>query len=181
MLSIYLSVIDTQEKRNEFLLIYKLHSSLMYNIAYKILKNKTSAEDAVQEAFLAVAKNMDKISDAESLKTRNYLIMIVRNYALKIYNHNKDDSWYEISEEFIADGQDIEMQTESKDVCKKIFEIIKTLDSSYSDMLMLRFYYDLSEQEIAEQLNITLQNVRTRLSRARKKLKERLKEADIYE
>ena len=68
MIAIYLSLIDENDM-SRFEKIYYKYKNLLFYIANGILPDITDAEDAVQEAFIRIAKNMDKIEDTESVAT----------------------------------------------------------------------------------------------------------------
>ena len=57
MISAALAVLESEEQRNELSEIYENNISNFYNIAFQQLHNKHDAEDTIQEAFLAIAKN----------------------------------------------------------------------------------------------------------------------------
>ena len=84
-------------------------------------------------------------------------------------------------DETIPDLQDIELETESKETKYKIYKLICSLDPIYRDILLLKFYYDMEDSEIAETLSITLANARVRLHRARNRLKRRIREVYHHE
>ena len=58
---IYLQMIDSPEDRSKFEQIYMEYRSMMFHIANRILTNEQDAEDAVHEAFLKIAENIEKI------------------------------------------------------------------------------------------------------------------------
>ena len=57
MISAALAVLESEEQRNELSEIYENNISNFYNIAFQQLHNKHDAEDAIQDAFLAIANN----------------------------------------------------------------------------------------------------------------------------
>ncbi len=59
--------------------LYKNYKRLMFGIAYDILKNEQDAEDAVQEAFIRLADNIEKIADEDSPQARNFSVVVTRN------------------------------------------------------------------------------------------------------
>ena len=61
MLMIYLSMLDTEEDKDIFMQLHDEYSQVMYKKAYAILKDSSLAEDAVQESFIRIVKNFDKI------------------------------------------------------------------------------------------------------------------------
>lgn len=91
MLFFYLQMIDTDEGKNKFEMVYTKYKDLLYYIAHTILKDVQLSEDAVQDAFFALAKNMKNFQSQSCNQIRNYLIIIVRNAAYRIYNQNKQE------------------------------------------------------------------------------------------
>lgn len=181
MLGLYLAMIDNEEDKITFEELYYKYKSVMFNIAVSILKDKQLSEDAVHEAFLSVAKNISKISDKNCIQTRNYLIIIVKNSARRIYNKNKNE--FEGGEIFetVPDLHSIEIDTENSIRQKELMSMITELDVKYSDVLMFRYFYDMKNREIADALGITLENVKIRLIRGKQMLKEKLLEEKNYD
>mgnify|MGYP002084514187 FL=1 len=61
MLMIYLSMLDTEEDKDIFIVLHGEYSQMMYKKAYYILKDSALAEDVVQESFIRILKNFDKV------------------------------------------------------------------------------------------------------------------------
>ena len=78
MLLIYLSMLDNQEDKNKFTLLYEKYRKIMFYIANQILNDEYSAEDALHDAFEIVIKNLHNISEIDCPQTKNYLIIIVK-------------------------------------------------------------------------------------------------------
>lgn len=82
-----------KEKEQEKLkLLYDIYEQPMYRIAYAILHHTEQAEDAVSDAFLRILKNLKKIGDVRSEKTKHYIISIIRSTAINQYRQNQRDS-----------------------------------------------------------------------------------------
>lgn len=180
MLILYLSMLDSDEDKLSFEQIYNDNKNILYNYAYRILKESSSAEDAVHDAFLSFARNFEKLQKMNCNQTRSYLIISVRNASFKIYNKHKR----EIStEDVYSDGfvSDIAYDTENKEIHQLLFEMIQSLDSKYGDVIMLKYYCNLKNTEIADALSISSENVKIRLYRAKALLKSGLKEAGCIE
>lgn len=173
MLAFYLQMIDTDEEKSKFEMAYKEYKKLLHYIAYTILKDPQLSEDAVQDAFFALAKNMEKFQSQSCNQIRNYLIIIVRNAAYRIYNKNKQEVPNN-NMDSISDPFDLEIATEHKELLTQLFRELKILDSKYADVLILRYYYNFKEKDIARILKITLDNVKVRIHRGKKILKESL-------
>jgi len=181
MLGFYLAFFETQEEKTEFENIYYKYRQDMYKIAFNILRNEHDAEDAVHEAFLSLARNMDKISGRKCIQIRNYLIIIVRNSSYRIYNKRKKEICADEIDENIPDLQNVEIDIEEKAEQQKLMELIKTLDEKYADVLILKYFYDLPDKEIARSLGISLENAKIRLHRGKAMLKSKLAEVKSYD
>ena len=66
---IYLQMIETPEDRSKFETLYEEYRDVMYAVAKKILRNNMDAEDAILQAFVNIAENMEKISESLCPKT----------------------------------------------------------------------------------------------------------------
>lgn len=177
MLMLCLAMIDGSGAQDSFEKIYNDNKDLMYQYAYSILKDVSSSEDAVQDAFISLAKNFEKTKQMDCNQIRSYLIIIVRHAAFKIYNKRKR----EISTEDIYtdgdDGSDLAADAESRELRKALFGLVRALDPKYGDVIMLKYFCDMKDKEIAGTLDISLENVKVRLHRAKTMLKKQLKEA----
>lgn len=58
--------------------LYKLYEQKMYTVAYSILNNIWQAEDAVSEAFVKLIRNLHKIKEPESEKTKRFIIRVTK-------------------------------------------------------------------------------------------------------
>ena len=65
---VYLSVLDSQEKKSKFEQIYLTYRKQMYYAAFQILQHDEDSEDAVHHAFIKIAENIEKISEVECPK-----------------------------------------------------------------------------------------------------------------
>ncbi len=85
---IFLMMIDTPDDKRKFIILYEKYQYLMQKVAMDILHDCFLTEDAVHNAFVKLAKHMDRIGDLESLQTKRYLITIVKNSAIDIYRNS---------------------------------------------------------------------------------------------
>lgn len=178
MLALYLSLLNSIEEKKTFQEIYYSYRSLLYQVANQILKDTWLAEDAVQNTFFSLAKNMKKISEWNCIQIRNYLIIIVRNAAFQIYNKRQNEI---PTDETLEEGTDlhkIEIDIENKNAQETLFMHIKSLDAKYGDVLILKYFYGFRNKEIAECLKISLENVKIRLIRGKAMIKKILLEGN---
>lgn len=180
MISLYLSVIDSDEDRSKFEKAYIANRDMMYNTAYRILHNAASSEDAVHDAFLSTANVFDKISHLSDKAIRNYLFIVVRNAALRLSNKQSRElpDENELSEQ-VPDISNIEADVEDRELQEKVFSLVKALDDKYSDILMMKFFYEMKDREIAEVTGLTVEAVKARIHRGREMLKKQIKETGL--
>lgn len=173
MLAYYLALIDDEASRTLFEQIYQLHVHTMIHVAQKILQDQMLAEDAVHDAFLRILNHLDKIPEADSKKTRSFVVLIVKNISLDYYRRQKRQAETSLEDyaEFLTDDQaDPERALLRKESHQEILTGISRLNPSYVDVLSLKVAFEYSDLEIAHLLGLTPANVRVRLHRARQHL-----------
>ena len=89
MLSFFLTVLESAADRRLFASIYEQHHSKMERIAINMLKNQGDAEDAVQNAFMQVIRNFEKINQIPSEELPFWIISIVKNECYMILRKQK--------------------------------------------------------------------------------------------
>lgn len=169
---IYLAMIDAPEERTKFEELYLKYRNLMFYIANGILQNQHDAEDAVYQAFLAMLKHLDKISEVESPKTRSYVVIIVERKAIDILRLKKKVNEVELNEEIT--GRQIPLPGEGG-----LADAMAKLPANYRDVLLLKYDNGFSTKEIAHVLGITDSGVRKLIARAKMALKVMLDKEGI--
>lgn len=149
----------------------------MYHKAYGILKDCNLAEDAVQESFIRILKNFDKFTKKRCPQTRNKFVNIVRTVSIDIYRKRKIQQAVSYDE---IEGTIIDELAVTDDVLEGMeFECcLFKLTKSYYIILSLKYDEGYSYKEIAEMLGLSEENVKKRLMRARKKLREIINEQE---
>ena len=157
--------------KNAQIAVYNSYYKAMYNSAYRILKDEFEAEDIMQEAFLTAFTKIDTFIGEVSFGA--WLKKIVINKSLT--QLKKNTRYDEVKMEVIPnnDVEDFEIDYNSIEV-KNILNTIQQLKESYRITLTLHLIEGFDYEEIAQILNITNENVRTTISRAKKKLKQML-------
>ena len=172
MISFYLSLLDTPEEKSKFEQLYRLYRQDMFKIAYGILKNKFDTEDAVHEAFMRVMKKLTKISEINCPQTHAYLLIIVKNVALKIIKKRTKTIVVDTDTVEITDDFRLEEYVISNMEVERIKYILEQLPDDYYEVLFLELFMEFSISDIAEQLGLTYENTKKRLQRAKKKFRE---------
>lgn len=165
---------DEIDKRQLYLKeLYEQFSEDIYKIVYYISKDPDIAEEILQETFIKAYVKLDTLKNRDSVKP--WLISIASNLTKKklrtmsrnrvFYYNSLEDFDYLISN---SSSNNIDQMI----VKEHLKECINSLEADFREILVLYYYDQLSYEEIAEKLNIRLGTVKSRLSRAKKKLKE---------
>lgn len=184
MIALYLSLIDEDLQKNKFEKLYYRYRNLMYYIAFQVLNDERDSEDAVQEAFFRLAKNMDKVSDVESVETKNFVAIIVKREAMKLFNKKKKRS--EIFEtdlsgekHFSGNGEaffDKYKAQSSENIVNELEYAIEALPYKYLSIMTLKYVMGYSGKEISQITGLSETNVRQQLFAGRKLLEKMLEE-----
>ena len=149
--------------------MYKAYYQAMYNTAYRILKDNFEAEDIMQEAFLTVFTKMDSYKGEVTFGA--WLKRIVINKSLT--QLKKNNRYQEVKMEVVPDD---EVEEEIIDYAglkaKSVLNCLQSLKENYRLVLNLHLIEGYDYEEIATILGYTNENVRTTVSRAKKKLKQ---------
>ncbi len=164
-------------------ILFEKYRGLMYGAAFEILQDKGMAEDAVIAAMERIIKNIDKIDEIDSPQTRNFAVIICRNIAIDIYNRRKTEAAAEerYCEEMCAEENEPINIVLNKDSVERMTKAIKALDAAYRDVFLMKYAYKMSREEIAEACGISVEAVKKRLARAKKKIIELMGEEDKHE
>lgn len=183
MLSFYLSTIESPADQEKCTQLYNRYKRIMLKVAYSILKDYHMANDAVHESFMKIIKVLDRIDDVESTRTKNYLITIVQNDALKMYNkrRNSNEDLLEILTDDFQSDLDLEFACLSAASVEFIKEKVKDLQDIHTDILLLKLFNNLSYEQIAQALDISQATARKRYERAKLALIVQLKKGDVYD
>ena len=177
MLSMYLSIVETEEQRSMVERLYIDQKQTMYHTAFAILKNKQDAEDAVHEAFLRIITNIDKLSDIGSEKIKSFVIIVVKNIAIDIYRKRQKNVIVDVPEEDDADiSEEVERKVLESSEYDILNKVVGMLPETQRNVLILKYYHDMTMADISAMLGVTASAVRTRICRAERKLAKLLEE-----
>ena len=142
--------------------------------AYAYVKDKFTAEDIFQEVFVKVYKNLDSFRDESGIKT--WIIRITINTAkdyLKSAYSQKVVPMMEFEENMLTSDDDYE-KIENQDRDEQVKKTVMSLPDQYREVLLCVYYHDMSVADTAKALNIAEGTVKSRLSRAREMMKNKL-------
>lgn len=151
------------------------YTDMVYRLAFSMMKNKYDTDDIHQEVFVQYISNYATLESEEHKKA--WLIRVTVNTCKNWWKsawHRKVGS--------MLDGQAVAEEDVSLlqwEMQHPVVEEIRKLPQKYKVVIHLFYYEEMSVKEIAEVLGLKESNVRARLTRARQKLKEVIKE-DAY-
>ncbi|WP_242840376.1 RNA polymerase sigma factor [Ruminococcus albus] len=141
------------------------HGNRILRLAYSYVHNMQDAEEILQDTLI---KMLDSAPDFESEEhEKAWLIRVAANLSKNRIEYNKLRDTDELNDELVA---------EQRDDLTFVWEAVKELPDNYREVIHLFYEEGYQTDEIAEILGETGANIRTRLKRARAKLKEILKE-----
>ena len=149
----------------------------VYGFMLKRTENETDSEDITIETF---SKAFDKIATYNpEFQFNTWLIAIAKNVHIDMLRKKKSTIFVEITDEEdqqaynIADtSPSVEDGLITEQNLSRLLQFIKELKPHYQEVIQLRYFQEMSYQEIAEQLNEPLSNVKIKLLRAKKLLAE---------
>jgi len=153
----------------------------VYGYMLKRTENETDTDDIVIETF---AKAFDKISMYNpEFGFNTWLITIAKNVHIDMLRKKKSTLFLEITDEedslanqVLDDTPTVEDTIITEQNLSKLLQQIKQLKPAYQEVIQLRYFQELSYQDMAEQLNEPLNNIKIKLLRAKKLLAEIISE-----
>ncbi len=150
------------------------------------VRNEWVADDLVQETFIKINNNLETVRDASKLKS--WIFRIAYNNCQDFFRSRgkssslDNEEIQEIPEETSSPAVPATQKAlEQFQMRQCVFGLVNHLPEPLRSVIILSDVDEFSQQEIADIIGITVANVKTRLHRARKKLKGLLEEHCVFE
>ncbi|OYW12389.1 MAG: hypothetical protein B7X34_01945 [Acidobacteriia bacterium 12-62-4] len=153
----------------------------VYNLIYRLLNDPADACDAVQEVFLKVFRNVESFRGQSSLKTWVYRIALNEAYNHRRWfsRHRKQEvgletdeegsrSWIESISDPARDPYELTLNEERHQL---IEDALREINPDFRAAVVLRDLEELSYEEIAEVMQVSLGTVKSRILRGRESLR----------
>ena len=153
----------------------------LYRFAFRLLGNEEDAQDITQDALMKVWGMQEKMAELQNMEA--WCMRITRNLALdkiKSRKYRMSDDLDRAGELPAAQQQNPHAVAEQNDVMEKVHVAIHALPEKYRTILQLRDIDGHSYQEIADILDIDMNEVKVNLHRARKAVREKLQNLQVY-
>jgi RNA polymerase sigma-70 factor, ECF subfamily len=163
--------------------LIRRYEAKIFRLAQHITQNREDAEDVLQETFLKAYEHLDQFQGNSKFYT--WIVRIAVNQALMKLRKRKSDKTVSIDEtidtgedtvarEIAAWDEDPEQRYSREELNKILETAIDSLAPPYRAVFLLRDVDDLSTEETAEALDLSIPAVKSRLLRARLQLRDKL-------
>jgi len=154
--------------------LYHEHFAKTYRTAYMVTGNTQLAEDATQEAFLKAFSNFNSLK--EITKFGSWISVIATNCAIDILRKNKKIIFTDNEEKYLNSTSENSPQDswEKQETCQEVRNALLLLEPEDREILVLKYFNELSIQEIADLASLPSGTIKSRLFRAREKVRKLL-------
>lgn len=170
-------------KKEKFDFLYKKYYRYVYKIVFNILKEDKHIDDTIQELFMKIWKCISRLDINDENSCKAFISVIAKNTAINKYNKDKkENSEFIDVEDGVLHATTGDSNSDPAEIIvndanvEYIYQKIAELGEKYSDVLLLKYKYYLTPEEISKLTDINLKTVYTRLLRGRELLKEKLSE-----
>ena len=170
-----MALIDEPEQQVKLEQIYDTYRSLMLYRAREILHDDYWAEDALSEAFIKIAKNIEKVREVNSTETRHFVVIIAERAAIDLYHKRNNHTTISLGEITEEPGYEEHVPQSLSPLATAIVK----LPPSYRQVILLKFSEGYNNREIAQILGYFVSKVEKLISRGKKKLQTYLQEEGI--
>jgi len=170
-------VLQAQRGDDEaFTRLVETYQKPVFNLCYRMLGEPDLAEDAAQETFLRAYQHLHRYDQKRPFAT--WLLSIAAHYCIDRLRRRKfsmfsmdaedeDGNTFELPD---IDAPNPEAESIKGQTNNRIHTMLKDIDDTDRAAIIMRYWYDYSEKEIAESLQLTVSAVKSRLHRARKEM-----------
>jgi RNA polymerase sigma-70 factor (ECF subfamily) len=169
-------VAQAQQGSDEaFTALVEAYQTHVYNLCYRMLGEAESAEDAAQETFLRAFQHIQRYDHARPFGT--WLLSIAAHYCIDrlrrrrfsftSFDDDEDGRVLELPDPAAPSPEHETVRREQREQMQGFLQQLNSVDRA---ALVLRYWNDCSEAEIAAALNLTVSAVKSRLHRARREL-----------
>jgi RNA polymerase sigma-70 factor (ECF subfamily) len=152
------------------------HTGLRYFILQRI-PDEQSADDVLQETFLKIHTRIETLRDEDKLQS--WMYQIARNAIADYYRQQK--ATVELPEALLVPDEPVFEDEVIKDLIPSVKAMVGSLPDAYREALILTEYEGLTQRELAQRLGLSFSGAKSRVQRAREKLKAMLLDCCHFE
>ena len=173
MPGVILAMMPGEDREYMEYLFYK-YRKVMEKAAKSIFREPADVEDMVSESCERMIKNIDKLRDRKESELGRYIAAIVTHTCISHYNRCKSKNntlqirGYDLL--LREEGTSVERKVELREQVKAVLQALYTLPEKQCEVMRLKFFYELKDEEIAQIVGLSVDSVRKYVSRARDKI-----------
>src|SRR3954463_9401730 len=165
-----------------FEVIYERHSGAAFSLAYRMVGKRATAEEVVQEAFLALWRANARYDRARG-SVRTWVLGIVHNRAIDALRrgmvHDRRRASDEGIEERFAAGERTEVEVARRDEAREVRTALDTLPADQLRVIEMAYFGGFSHSEIAAMLEAPIGTVKGRMRLGLAKMRDQLGPAEV--
>jgi RNA polymerase sigma-70 factor (ECF subfamily) len=158
--------------------IWDEFANILRDFIFGQVRNETVADDILQDVFVKIINNIDKLKD--KTKLRAWLYQVTRNAVIDHYRHSKTEVTIPIILVDVADEPEVESQFNAE-LGPCIRTLMQRLPDKYKSAVELTEFEGLTQKEMGDRLGLSLAGAKSRIQRAREKLRKLLFECCTFE
>lgn len=154
-----------------FSYIVEKYQQPVYNLCYRMLGHANDAEDAAQEVFIRAYARLDTYDDTHKFSTwlfaiaSHYCVDLLRKRRFNLISWDDLGPWYYFPDHSTPQPEQALIKAETG---QEIQNLLNVLPPDYRTAVILKYWYAMSYQEIAQTLKTTVSAIKSKLFRARK-------------
>ena len=150
---------------------YERYHKLLYVLAYRYLMSSDMAEDVVQHVFSRLWEFRSELRVGISLK--NYLFTMTKNHVLNLIRNENSaiTKNYEMAQATSPYEDNLIEKLEKKELMSSFYKAVEMLPAQKRDICLMKVQEELTNQEIAERMNLSVNTIKTHYSEALKLLR----------
>lgn len=157
-----------------FTIAYELYNKLIYVLSYHYLMDEERAKDVVQYVFVKLWEYRAELNIGISLK--NFLFTMAKNYILNLIRNENTalEKQYEIAQQVLGYEDDLVEKLERREQMSLFYQALAKLPEQKKRICVMKIREEMSNKEIAERLNVSINTVKTHYAEALKLLRREL-------
>ncbi len=172
----------TKQQESE---LYKKYYKPVFRTAYYCIKNKEIAKELTNEAFIIAFEKFNTLKDISNFKS--WICVIALNLTKEYIKKNSKLYFIEDYDNLNLKSDNLENEIiekiDNQEKLNKVKYALNKINQHHKEIIILRYYENMSYIEIADKLNISVGTVKSRLNRSKKEINnqiKRLEEEGVY-
>ncbi len=184
LLPIAIIAVSDPDERNFMIMVYEEYHHVMFATGYSILHNKELAEDVVSAVLVKLIEKIKTVMKIDPRALRSYIVSATKNTALNLSEQKARELrtqtvFADETENEVQASDNVEYVILRTETIQGMADALECLRPRDREILRMKYYDEMTDQEIAEVIGTKSSTVRMSLTRARNRLMQICRERDI--